>query len=204
MASDSFSYGDGDLETVSSGAWSRMTANASISVLSNAIRSISNAQAQYFFNGSFSGDQESKITIVTLPTPDWSGEFAGVGIKCSGSTGAANRQGYFAQLYTASNYRLYLFRWAANVMTELGSYTTPTVVQGDVLRIANIGSTVKVYIGATEVRSETDGSPLTTGNPGITLYDGGGFLLDDWVGGVIGGALPVIPASQHFMRMRNQ
>ena len=118
----------------------------------------SNALASWQ-GATFNNDQWAQTTIYTLAT----GNSVGPAVRVS----ASGNTGYFYRGSGATARVLY--RINAGSYTLLGTGTTHTNAVGDVLKLVVIGSTLYCYVNGVldTFGAITDGTPLTSGYPGI-------------------------------------
>lgn len=165
--SDSFTYSDGQLSTVSSGVW--VNRNASIDVVSGQYYensgSVSNGWSEVnTTTADFTDDHEAQIVASTLNTFDALGPVvrsSASGCYCisvDGTAGSTRR----------------VCRMDGTTKVVVGSVNI-TPVNGDTLKLRVVGSTITAYVNGSLVDTITD-STYTTGQPGI-FYNRGGTGL---------------------------
>jgi hypothetical protein len=187
-ASDSFSYSDGYLVTVSSGLWSDVTGNSY--VRSHLVGGRYDVVGRARWTDSFNNNQYSEITFGnTRP--------AGPMVRCANSVDT----GYYVLAYPAGGW-LRLYKVISGSQTLLGS--DPCFVSmsaGDVVRLEASGTTITVKVNGTVAESVTD-SDIASGYAGLFTYDSTtGISL--WSGGnLAGGGGISIPVAMYLNRRR--
>lgn len=165
--SDSFTYSNGNLVTVSSGKWAYMTGSESAIVSSNTVTVSDNSGSNrlvYWVDTALSDDHCSKFTIVTL--------------------GSSNMSPTVRQSATAGTH----YRWSANAVNAYvnGSYNSqvfaglPTLAGGDIVELCAKGTTITALLNGSQVGTGTS-SVIATGYAGISLHYSNAFL-DNWEG----------------------
>lgn len=158
--SDSFTYSDGVLDTVSSSAWTARS--GSMDVISNQFREgsgVSNSYSEVSTGtANFADDHEAEVTVHALGTAD----FVGPAVRVSAS-GC-----YCIRADGANSTGRRIHRMDGTTRTQIGTVNiVPT--NGDTLKLRAVGSTITAYVNGSQVDSVTD-STYTTGQPGI-YYD---------------------------------
>ena len=133
--------------------------------------------------GSFGASQFSAVDIAGAT---WISQYAGVGVRMTGSDGT--RSGYFARLFdnAASAKQLDLLKVVNGTPTVL---KTTTFATGSSFRLrveveeSGANALLRVFVGATQITAldHTDTSPLTGGTPGL-IGNGGTLSADNWEG----------------------
>lgn len=187
-ASDSFTYSNGDLATVSGGLWVQQDASTKMYVLSNHVIG-DQPDASAYRTGAWANDQEAYGTCTLDGT-----SYVGVVVRASGTGASRARYAVFCN-GTGPTGHIFLLKTVAGVDTYLdsdagggiGSGFTALVASGSVLKLRVVGNKIYVYddgvlIGASPY---TDNS-LVSGNPGVYGLDaigggaGGGSYLSVW------------------------
>lgn len=147
--------------------------------------------AVYYDTGTWSGDQQSQISLETVTTGSATCRM-GVAVRCQ--SGATTYYSFTAQTKTVN--RLELAKVNAGTKTSLGTNDTFTFAAGDLLKLTATGSgsatrlTAQIYnAGAwTTVFSSIDpgGTYIDNGYPGMaaenSFFDSTGPKSDDWKG----------------------
>jgi len=158
--------------------------SAAINLVSNAItHGTAQDEFMYYSGAASTGNQYSQWQYVTTITNnDW-----GPAIRCAGTTNA-NFSGYWFTLGGDPGFN----KFVNGSFTANWQNVTVTVATGTSYKIDGNGSTIRGYKGGVEQTGSpgTDTS-LTTGQPGVFIFDTGGSI-DDFDGGDIGG--PAAPA----------
>lgn len=189
-ATDSFSYSNGSLATVSSGAWVDQFASTKMYVLStHGIGDQPDAAA--YHTGTFANDQES-YGLAALDSTS----YMGLMVRASGTGGS---RASYTLIFSGSGGtgHVFLLKTVAGVDTYLdsdagggvGTGFSALIASGSIVKLRVVGNQISVYddgvlIGASPY---TDNS-LASGNPGIYGIDavgggaGGGSYLGNWTG----------------------
>ena len=192
LDSDSFTYSDGALATVSSGKWAADSNLGDLDVSSGAVRSFTTNRAARIASWTGStADHYAQCTLVTPDTnygagpiirSDGAGTFYQVGINAiNGSTSA-------------------LYRWAAGTQIELQQFSM-TVANGDTIYLEAQGTTLVVKQNGTVRTTLAGEATIASGRPGLSGYTN--WSLDNWAAGDFGGAA-VLVVPIRFQRRRRQ
>lgn len=160
--SDSFTYSDGVLATVSSGKWTAR--NNSIDVVSNQFNDGAGTSNSYSEVATtevdFANDHEAEITVHALGTADYVGPAVRVSasgcyaVRCDGANAAGR----------------VIVRMDGTTPTNIGTVRV-IPVNGDTVKLRAVGSTITVYVNGSLVDTVTDAT-FTTGQPGIYYHRG--------------------------------
>jgi len=118
----------------------------------------------------FTANQFSEIKLIATPGYDF-----GPSVRCS----STQLTGYWLTPYSnGSSINISKF--------NNGSYSVLSTVQtqtslNDIFRLEIVGNVLKGYVNNNLVITTTDNNPITTGQPGLFMYDKS--TLDDWKGG---------------------
>lgn len=132
----------------------------------------------YWDANTFGDDQQSEITIHGLNTA----MVLGPVVRMSGS--GATVDGYYFQVsYSSSAFRYRAFKIVNGTQTETHALTALgfSLSEGDTLLTSVEGTTVSFYINGDFIDSFTD-SDLSSGYPGIMIYNNQEQSADNWVG----------------------
>jgi hypothetical protein len=116
----------------------------------------------------FANDQFSQATFTTA------GDSGGLCVRWAGPSG------YKFIGPAGGNY--FLYETTSGTDTSLGSFSSATIANGDVVRLEATGTTIRVLVNAVEQLSVTDATHAS-GSPGLAMNWNGGAFLDDWSGG---------------------
>ena len=119
--------------------------------------------------GSFGANQTSQATVGTHGGTNYA--FQGVCIHVTPASG----NGYCWNGATTGSSDV--VRIAAGVPTNIGGYCGATYTAGDVIKIANVGSSISVYKNGVQQCSSVTDSTYTTGYPGFTFGLGNSFSI---------------------------
>lgn len=131
--------------------------------------------------GSFPNDQYAEAACTVTGTLAGSGP----GVVVRGGDLPSNGSGYRLCVCKAASNNIELIRInAGSTFTSLALRTT-TWIDGDVLRLEVQGSTLRIFQNAVQLGAAVDdGSPLTSGLPGIAYSTTATVAaVDDWEGG---------------------
>jgi hypothetical protein len=195
VASDTFPYSDGLLDTVSSGNWRyNWRFFGGFTMTSGALTGGDSSgqelgAARWTGSGTFTADQYSSVVIKGIQ-----GGFTGhkIGPACRISTdyddgGSGSRDFYAFQILdngTDSSNGESIIKVVNGVKTVLASATAQTWVDNDVADIEAEGTTIRGIQNGTLKLSTTD-SDLATGAPGFAGSTSSPFTIDNWEGGNI-------------------
>jgi pectate lyase len=185
-ATDSFTYSDGVLNTVSSGAWVNR-ANNWHQVTSGQVapRDPSGTDVMSTWEtNTFGDDQYSQAVAIAR------NNFPGVVCRWTSGTGTGN----WYRLSWASATTVQLAKFTNGSFGAITTATVPSFTSGDVIRLECEGTNLRGYVNSTEYINTTDSS-FTTGKVGIFGYHHGD-ILDTWEGGDLAAAGP------EYIRMR--
>lgn len=122
-----------------------------------------------YTGGSFGANQTSQATVGTNGGTGY--QYQGVGIHVTPASG----NGYFWQ--GAANGSGQLVKITAGVPTSLGGYCLAGYTAGDVIKIANVGSSISFFKNGVQQCSSVTDSTYTTGYPGFTFGYGSRYLI---------------------------
>lgn len=194
LVTDAFTYSNGNLATVSGGVWTTLTAYTDFVVASNKVRGAAGVECAVEITtwaGSLT-DQYAQCVITNNGNP----VFCGPAIL---SNGVDALYVFDARIGTPGSQQI-LKLTTGPTYTPLGSAVNHTLAAGDTVYIERQAGVLVTKINGVTVNTETDGSPLVSGKPGMRAFADGSFL-DTWAAGdfaVAGGGQP----TGHYDRMR--
>jgi hypothetical protein len=170
-ASDSFTYSNGKLSTVSSGAWADASGTFFVQVASNAATFDASAGdcLAYWASDVFGNDQSSQAVITGTAYP-------GLAVRVTGSG-----NGYLT--YNNSG-TLAIEKMVGGARTNLANWT---FTSGHTEFFSAVGTTLQVKDNGVSVGTTTDAT-FGSGSAGLFMYNGGSGTADNWVGDNVGGA----------------
>lgn len=188
--SDSFTYSNGELETVSSANWERWNTALPglLNVVSNKVGNdaTSVTNSVYIWHTTYSGpDYFTQIVADTLGANWEMGLFLHAGSKGGTYTG------YILYCYDAGGSTVKCGMaedTAFPTNTNLVADTTVTIVAGDILKFTSEGTSLKFYInGSVQSGFTVTNNNKRTGRLGfyIDSTGGGAWRVDSWQGGDI-------------------
>ena len=170
--SDAFTYSDGNLATVSSGKWTKLSGFADLTVVSNKLQRTA------------SGDSFSVITT-------WSGSTGDQYSQAVMSTVASNAGPTLRSDGTSTMYLLAcnvggsttrVYKCVSGTFTQLDSVAS-VPSNGDTIYFEIQGYAMISKFNTTVVNNFTDGgSAIATGKPGM-YFSGTSPIFDDWAAG---------------------
>ena len=122
-----------------------------------------------YTGGSFGANQTSQATVGTNGGTGYQDQ--GVCIHVTPASG----NGYCWNGATTGSSDV--VRIAAGVPTNIGGYCGATYTAGDVIKIANVGSSISVFKNGVQQCSSVTDSTYTTGYPGFTFGYGSRYLI---------------------------
>ena len=161
--SDDFTYANGGLPAQSGGAWATPTGLSDINVVSNAVKVSTDGVANVaYWDTVYSADQCSTVTMTNI----------GTGVSSpTVRTSSTEETFYFVSIAQVR-------KTIAGTQSQIMDVTA--AVNGDIVKLCVVGTTVTMYINGSLDNSVTD-TGISSGYPGIyILYDDA--ILDDWVG----------------------
>uniref|UniRef100_A0A6M3JVW3 Uncharacterized protein n=1 Tax=viral metagenome TaxID=1070528 RepID=A0A6M3JVW3_9ZZZZ len=166
-ATDSFTYSDGALQTVSGGAWALLAGRDALTVTSGAL-SANIYGENYWALDTPNNDQYSQITVATFDTCG----------PCVRMSTTAVTMYYFrpANATTAS-----IRKAIDNTWSTVGSDYSGTFASGDIYKLSISGTTLTPSQNGTPLEVRTDSS-IASGMLGIR-GNGTTFRMDNWEGG---------------------
>jgi len=177
-ASDSFTYSNGNLTTVSS-SWSMLTGSNIYFVVSSnqlTLPGPSSQNACYWNADTFAADQYSRVQIVTTPT---TGMNQGVCVRAQ-----AGPSLYYLAIINGTSWKFE--KIVGGTTTAIGSAQSYAFSLNDTVELRVVGSTLYCYInGVRQSYTQTDTSITSGGSAGLYVYSGsaGNGDFDNWVGG---------------------
>lgn len=181
LDSDVFTYSNGNLATVSSAKWTKLSGFADLVVASNQVRgaNVDCIAVITTWPGSTT-DQYAQMVLSTV-----SGDSGGPAIRCS-----AVDDGYIVSHIGGTSFRV--FKVVNGVFTNIGTGGTPA--NGDLAYIELQGTTLILkQNGVTRITLPSESS-IASGQPGAFSFDAIG-LLDSWAAGdfAVSGLTQVYP-----------
>ena len=158
----------GNWTCYTTGTWGRPSV-ASNSVSSSVGVSPSVNSLCGYTGGSFGANQTSQATVGTNGGTGYQDQ--GVCIHVTPASG----NGYCWNGATTGSSDV--VRIAAGVPTNIGGYCGATYTAGDVIKIANVGSSISVFKNGVQQCSSVTDSTYTTGYPGFTFGYGSRYLI---------------------------
>lgn len=186
VATDSFTYSDGALETVSSSAWKSL--NPSFATISVATNKLDCAHATEgvarWQGGSWTADQYAVLVISSL-----SGASGEVGVIARASSDVDGARDYYSVYVDATDTSTNIAVTVNGSRTVLSTVTGDGWVDGNTVEIECEGTTIRAFRNGTLLRSVTDSTIAggTTDRAGVTVK-GTSLRGDDWEGGTLGAA----------------
>jgi len=175
-ATDSFSYSDGALPTVSGGLWTGVL--GTINAASNVIKGNTTGDnvVRRTDGHSYTDDQDCQIVASVIPvTGDDDG---GPCVRCQSGSSS-----FYLCDFSVVGGKWHIGYYYCNAGTfnllGVGFDTTITAANGDVLKLRIAGTTLTASINGTDQSTRTD-SNLTTGVPGIHISNNTNIRWDNW------------------------
>jgi hypothetical protein len=179
IATDNFNRSDDP----SLGAnWTEMRNSFSFDLVTNSARPTNPGfDCHAFWNAdSFPNDQYAQAAITVTGTTSQTGP--GVVVRASGFEGTRNF--YAVHVDHASSNNVEISKRVAGTFTHLAYFTT-TWVDGDVVKLTAVGTTIAVYQNGSLLGSTTDAS-VSSGSAGISYSSTAtAGIIDDWEGGSV-------------------
>jgi hypothetical protein len=178
MATDSFTYSDGNLQTVSGGVWVQRTGTATVST-NRVTTSNRTDDTESYWSTAVTDDQYSQAVV----TNNGTGQYSDAGVATRIATGAHS---HYMLVIDQQNGDLALYRASAGSFATLGTYAAGTGT--GTLRLESVGSSHTGYLNGVPRITVTDATH-TSGRVGIHIYleTGTGIsYVDDWDGGSLG------------------
>jgi hypothetical protein len=179
-ASDSFTYSNGDLATVSSAAWTTLGGNG-MTVASNHIsQGVLNNDSGAMWAGAFGADHFSQATISTTGT----GTYQDLEVSTRAATTGPN---YYLASVTNSGTGVEFYLRQGASFTSTGANLAYTGTH--VARLESNGNTHTFFVDTVSSRTWTDSTLAGNTHVGIAGFTQavGNVTLDDWSGGDLGG-----------------
>jgi hypothetical protein len=185
VASDTFTYANGSLDTAAGGNWHDLSLG-SFEITSNAATTpyTSFAKARWTGAGTWAADQYSKAKMTRNASSR-----NGVCVRVS-STDDPSVTMYAAWVaaQSGSNSNTVIAKWVSGTVTTISDQPGDGWATGDTIELEAVGSQISVFKNGVLLRSVTDTSIPggSSTRAGIILSDGsGGAAMDDWEGGNI-------------------
>ena len=118
----------------------------------------------------FTANQFSEIKLIATPGYDF-----GVAVRCS----STQLTGYWLTPYSNGS-SISISKFNNGSYSILSTVSAITKIN-DMLKLEIVGNVLKGYVNNNLVITTTDNNPITTGQPGLFMYDTS--TLDDWKGG---------------------
>jgi len=179
IATDNFNRSDDP----SLGAnWTEMRSGATFDLVTNSARPGNlGFDCHAFWNAdSFPDDQYAQAAITVTGTTSQTGP--GVVVRASGLDGTRNF--YAVHVDHAASNNVEISKRVAGTFTHLAYFTT-TWVDGDVVKLSAVGTTIAVYQNGSLLGSTTDAS-VSSGSAGVTYSSTAtAAIIDNWEGGSV-------------------
>jgi hypothetical protein len=193
-STETFTYSDGALATVSSGAWTSLNpTSATPSVETGKFYSPHSAHAVARIEaGTWATDQYAKITISSLGAAS---AWMGVVVRASADVDG-NRDYYFAVVEEgAGPHRTVIGKVVNGSITELSSNTGDSWANGESIELEAEGTTLTVFKNGVALRNVTDSdiSGSSSHRAGVIAI-AGNIRGDDWEGGHLTASTPQLLA----------
>ena len=115
----------------------------------------------------WANDHYSQLTVITAITAG--DEFWAVIVRAD--TGGTERTGYFggADIANLGHARYSIWKWVANVRTQLATHASQTIATNDMVKLSVVGSTLTLNVNSTDILTVSD-SAITSGAAGLYLW----------------------------------
>lgn len=199
VVTDSFTYSNGNLQTVSS-AWTVLrTGGQNIAVDTNQIKGAAAADSPYYIN-SFTAASARMYAQMKVTTLD-NGMDGGL-LVCADTALDGSRAYYQANIFwTGSSYAAAVNKFAAGTGTQIGTTPNVTIANGDTVKFTyETGDVLNIYINGVLVVGPGGSDSALNANRrvGILTDDTSPARWDDFEGGDIATVSAQIPR-QTFM-----
>lgn len=195
IASEAFTYSNGNIFSVSGGNWTQSGGNgaSTVTIVSNALSSASanGVYGRWTGAGSFTADQYSQITVTSSNgTTRWIGVAVRMGTSTSGFTG---------YVLSCASTNCKLEKYVSGALTTLQAATAHGIsINGKTVRLSITGTTLTPLVnGATPAGfSATYTDPaIASGTPGWAVGSQASSSIgaDDWSGGITGNPSAATP-----------
>lgn len=187
LDSDSFTYSDGALATVSGGKWSNLSGKGNLTVGGNLIDNPGGVESAAVIT-TWSGSTTAQYSQVTY-----------IGAGEGGPSILSNDSDDFICVDFVPGDAAYVFECVNGTLNALGDPLTlgDTIDTGDVFYIEIQGTTITVKQNGVTLGTRTASGTITSGKPGIFNYAG---QFDNWAAGDFGGgAAPVRRSTRAFL-----
>lgn len=173
---DSFTYSDGALPTVSSGLWTAVL--GTINVASNVIKGNTTGDnaVRRSDGSSYTDDQDSQIVATVKPVEG--SDDGGPCVRCQSGSNSF----YLADFSVVSGkWHVGYFRCDSGTFHALGSDFDSgiTANNGDTLKLRIAGTTLTASINGTDQTTQTDAT-YASGVPGIHIFNNTNIRWDSW------------------------
>lgn len=170
LDSDAFTYSNGNLATVSSGKWTKLSGFSDLVVSSNAVTgSGENGDVISSWSGSTT-DQYSQVTLATANVD------GGPTVRSDGASTF-----YLLDTQGPGNGWV-IFRVTGGSFVSIGGSSTLTIADGDTAYLEMQGSTLVAKHNGTVVITVPDETSIASGKPGIFI-SGSTLVVDNWAAG---------------------
>lgn len=166
LDSDTFTYSNGNLATVSSAKWTKLSGFNDLVVASNQVTGSGDAGSVITSWSGSTADHYSQVLVAT------NADDGGPTVRSS-----ATNTFYLLDINSGTSWHVY----RAPAFTDLGN-ATATAANGDTAYFEMQGTTIISKLNGVTVNNITGESTIASGKPGIWI-SGGSLLLDTWVAG---------------------
>lgn len=169
LDSDTFTYSNGNLATVSSAKWTKLSGFSDVTITSNQVVADNTARAAVITTWAGSATDHYSQAVASTATNE------------GGSTIRSDAAStFYHPLITADSF-MYVEKVIAGTGTIISTTAMAALANGDTVYIEIQGTTIKTKKNGTVVNNFTDAS-IASGKPGIGT-DTLGLVMDNWAAG---------------------